>query len=453
MRQSRRLTALCFASLVAYSMSAGASPEDVFGLGPRSPAMGGTGAAHSFGWEATYTNPALLSRVHHNAVALGLAGAAFDLHASGANLPGRVSALPAKGFVVGAEVPVPFGGVLRDRIAAGFAFYTPSGALVRGRILYPEAPDYPLLADRTQSLTVRLGAGADIGCGLRAGASFAALANLSGNVAVANTAGAVSSRVDDQLVATYAPSFGVAWDLPFGEAPDGSASWRIGATWRGSIAARFGVNVDASKLSTLRIPVFNIAGIAQYDPAQIALEVAHERAGWTFAAGVTWKHWGAYPGVFEPTVLCPPGQDCSALTPPAIGFSDTLVPRAGAERVIVLPRGAVVRLRAGFFYEPTPVPSSLAASAAYDLAAQGLVGVPTRFFDASRYVATLGGGVDMGELAPFTVDLWAQLHLLSAATVQTCTGDSAPCTPDIGSGPAQLSGAVVAFGALLGVRF
>jgi long-chain fatty acid transport protein len=445
----RRLVPL----LLAWAASARASPEDIFGLGPRSPAMGGTGTAHSLGWEATYTNPALLSRIHHNAVTLGFAGAAFDLHADGANLPGRVSALPARGFVVGAEVPVPFGGVLRDRVAAGFAFYTPTNALVRGRILYPETPDYPLLADRTQSLTVRLGLGADLGYGLRAGASFAALANLVGNITLVNTAGAVSSRVDDELIATYAPSFGVAWDLPFGQAPDGTACWRVGAAWRGSIGARFGVNVDASKLSTLSLPVFNIAGIAQYDPPEAAFEVAHERAGWTVAAGVTWKHWSAYPGVFEPTVQCSAGQDCSALTPPAIGFSDTLVPRAGAERVIDLARGASVRLRAGFFYEPTPVPGSLPASAAYDLAAQRLVGVPTRFFDSSRYVLSLGGGVDLGDVAPFSVDVWAQLHVLSAATIQSCTGDGAPCTPDVGTGAAQLSGAVVSFGALLGVRF
>jgi long-chain fatty acid transport protein len=434
-------------------VSARASPEDVFGLGPHSPALGGTGTASSFGWEATYTNPALLARVHRNAVTIGLTGGVFDLHADEPSLPGRVSALPSKGFVVGAEVPVPFGGVLRDRVATGFAFYTPSNSLVRGRILYPETPEYPLLADRVQSLTVRLGVGADLGCGLRAGAGFAALANLVGNIAVASTGGAVSSRVDDRLIATYAPSFGLAWDLPFGRGDDGRALWRVGAMWRGSLGARFGVNVDASKLSTLSLPVFNIAGIAQYDPSELAFEVAHERAGWTFAAGVTWKHWGAYPGVFEPTVQCPAGQTCSALTSPAIAFSDTLVPRAGVERSLALAGGAAVHLRAGFFYEPTPVPGSLPASPAYDLASQALVNVPTRFFDASRYVVSFGGGVDMAELAPFTVDLWAQLHVLAATTVHTCTGDNTPCTPDLGSGAARLSGTVVAYGALLGVRF
>jgi long-chain fatty acid transport protein len=439
--------------VLASSSPALASPEDLFGFGPRSPAMGGTGAACAAGSEATYTNPALLSRIHRNAVTLGVSGAVFDLHADGPQLPGKVSAAPAKGFTVGVEVPVPFGGVLRDRVATGFAFYTPSGALVRGKILYPETPQLPLLPDRAQSLAVRLGVGADLGLGLRAGIGMAALANLVGTIAIVSQGGQVTSRVDDQLIATYAPTVGLAWDLPFDRAPDGSPRWRVGATYRGSIGATFGVNVDASKLSTLNLPVFNIAGVAQYDPPEVAFEVAHERGGWTIAAGATWKHWGAYPGVFEPTVLCPPEQDCAALTPPQIAFSDTIVPRVGVERVLPLPRKASVRLRAGAFYEPSPVPSSLAASPAYDLATQGLLNVPTRFFDTSRYAFSLGGGIDLGDAAPFSVDVWGQVHVLASRTQQTCTGDSTPCTPDIGQGPASLSGSVVAFGTMLGIRF
>jgi hypothetical protein len=396
--------------------------------------MGGTGVASATGVDATYTNPALLSLVHENKLTLGFAGASFDLHADGPQLPGRVSTRPAKGYVVGVAVPIPFGGFLRDRIATGFAFYTPTDALVRGSILYPETPEFPLLPDRAQSIAVRIGAGADIGYGIRVGAGVAALANLVGSIDVLSAGGAVGSKVDDQ-------------------GPDGRPRWRVGASYRGSIGATFAVNVDASKLSTLNLPVFNIAGVAQYDPDEFAFEVAHMRDGWTLAAGVTWKHWAAYPGVFEPTILCPSGQDCAALTPPPIAFSNTLVPRLGAEKHWALVHRAAIRARAGFFYEPTPVPGSLVSSQAYDLPSQGLINVPTRFFDTSRYVLSLGGGVDLGDHAPFTVDFWAQYHILANATVQTCTGPNGACTPDIGSGAAKLSGNVLAYGAMVGVRF
>ena len=37
------------------------------------------------------------------------------------------------------------------------------------------------------------------------------------------------------------------------------------------------------------------------------------------------------------------------------------------------------------------------SSQAYDQATQALVDVPTRFFDTTRYVFSLGGGVDLGD--------------------------------------------------------
>jgi long-chain fatty acid transport protein len=446
-----RIPGLCVAVAVAlaWSSTADASPEDLFGWGPRSPAMGGTGAAASHGADATYTNPALLSLVHQNVLTLGLSGAVFDLHADGAGLPGRVSVLPAKGYVVGAEVPIPFGGLLKDRVAVGMAFYTPTDALLRGNILYPETPEFALLADRAQSLAVRIGTGVDIGYGIRVGVGVAALASLVGSIDVINTAGTVGAHVDDQLLTRYSPTVGLAYDLPFDRAPDGSARWRIGATWRGKLDVTFGVNVDASKLSTINLPVFNIAGVAQYDPQELAVEVAHMQGGWTLAAGITWKHWSAYPGVFEPTILCPADQDCNALTPPVVAYSDTIVPRVGAERVLALPRHVALRARGGVFLEPTPVPSTLPSSQAYDQVSQGLVDVPTRFFDTTRYVFSLGGGVDLGDYGPFTVDVWAQYHVLANTTVSTCAGGS--CSPD--PGPAKLSGNVLAYGFFGGVRF
>lgn len=433
------------AAVFALASTAAASPEDIFGFGPRSPGMGETGTATSYGADATYTNPALLSRVRRNAFTIGLQGGVFDLHADGVGLPGRVSVVSMRGIPVAVEVPIPFGGILRDRIAAGMIFYTPTDVLLRGKILFPESAQFPLLADRAQSLAVRFGLGADIGHGIRVGAGFAALAELVGSIDIAALpGGGVGAHVDDQLVATYSPTFGAAWDLPFDRAEDGSPRWRVGAVFRGTLEARFAVEVDASKLSTLKLPVFNIAGLAQYDPAEVGLEVAHERGPWVIAAGVTYKRWSDYPGVLEPTILCG-DMPCAALTPPHISFSDTLVPRVGVERTFALARHAAIRARAGLMYEPTPLPSSLPSSQAYDAGSQMLVDVPTRFFDASRVVFTLGGGVDLGDYAPFTFDAWAQYHALLSSTVDTSTPEAAAS--------ASLSGSVFAFGMLAGVRF
>ena len=438
-----RVSGLCAAVVaIAWPSLAHASPEDIYGWGPRSSAMAGTGAACSSGADAAYTNPALLSRVRHNELTIGFSGETFDLHADGTGLPGRVSVVPAKGYVIGVAVPIPFGGILKDRIAAGLAGYTPTDVLSRVSILYPETPAYPLLPDRSQVLAVRLGMGADIGWGIRVGAGMGILAALQGQISVATVAGTVGSHVDTQLLATYAPTFGAAWDLPFDRNADDTARWRVGATWRGSLTAPFTVTVDATKLSTLALPLFNIAGVPQYDPEQAAFEVAREGDGWTIAAGVTWKRWSNYPGLFEPTIGCPAGQDCNLLSPPQIAFHDIFVPRVGVEKTFALPQHAALRARGGALYEPSPVPSSLPSSLAYD-AKQGLdVAVPTRFFDADRVMFSLGGGVDFGDVLPFTVDFYAQYLRLQPRTLTT---DPAPS--------ASLWGGVLGYGVYVGVRF
>lgn len=430
------------AVVLAWPGAARASPEDIYGWGARSSAMGGTGAAWAQGADAAYLNPALLSRVRDNDLTIGFSGATFDLHADGSGLPGRVSVVPAKGYIVGVAVPIPFGGVLKDRIAAGLAGYTPTDALSRVSILYPERAEYPLIADRSQVLAVRLGLGADVGWGVRVGAGVGVLAELLGDITVASVAGTIGSHVDTQLIATYAPTFGASWDLPWGRAPGGAARWRVGATWRGSLAAPFTVTVDASKLSSLSLPLFNIAGVSQYDPEEAVFEVAREGDGWTLAAGVTWKRWSQYPGIFEPTIVCPAGTTCNLLAPPQIAFSDTLVPRVGAEKTFDLPRRAALHVRGGMLLEPTPVPSALPSSLAYDPASHIDASVPTRFFDTTRYVFSLGGGVDLGDRLPLRVDVYAQYHLLFASTMGTSPAPSA-----------SLSGSVLAYGVFLGVKF
>jgi long-chain fatty acid transport protein len=444
-----------------------ASPEDIVGLGTQSPAMGGTGAAYASGFGATYTNPALLSLIHERRLSLGFQGASYSLSATGPGEPGNVSYDAAKGIVVGVALPIPFGGVLKDRIAIGLGAYTPTDIVVRGKILYPETPQFALFGDRTQSLAIRLGVGADITHGLRIGAGFAALAELVGNVVVATDAsGRVGSNVDAQLVATYAPTFGASYEHDLGE-----GLVRVGATFRGELDARFGVSIDATKLSTLNIPVFNIAGLAQYDPAEGVLEGAYLTKDWTLALGVTYKHWSAYPGLIEPTILCPDGgTDCGALEPVKIDYSDTLVPRIGADRAFELSSLALMHLRAGYLFEPTPMPSTLPASQAWNSAQQTTGYVPTRNFDASRHVFSLGAGFELGKPIaydpapgvtfarhqkserPFTLDLYTQLHALQPRTVTVAHGPNGE-GDDPGFGDAKLTGTMLVVGIVGGVSF
>lgn len=423
--------------------AAEASPEDIFGYGGRTSAMGATGVAHSSGYESAWHDPALASPSQPKQpfkLTLGYSAAVFRLDATGPGLPGRVSAEPAKGFLIGAEVPLPFGGVLRDRLGAAFAFYTPSDVIVRGRVLYPETTQFPLLPDRAQSLMIRGALGANIGWGIRAGIGFAALAEIVGTVVAATDAtGRVGTRVEDQLVATYAPVFGATWDLP----EQWKTNLRLGVAYRGTLDARFAVIVDGTKLSSLQIPLFNISGLAQYDPAQYAFEIARREAKNTLAVQLGYKRWGDFQGFLEPTVVCNEGgAGACGIVPPTIPWKDTFVVRVGAEQGFTIARGATLYARGGGFFEKSPLPDEVPAAEAFSPAAGGVIPVPTSYFDSDRIALTAGTGLALADpLPPIDVDLWGQYHVLLPRTIRSNTQEG------------ESSGWIGAFGMTAGVRF
>lgn len=437
---TKRVGLLLALALGTVATPASASPEDLFGYGGRTSAMGATGAAHATGYEAAFHNPALASSVRAPKLTLGYMGGLLRLEAQGEGLPGPTSSPPIRGTLIGAELPLPLGGALAHRIGIALAFYEPTDVVVRGRVLYPEKTQFPMLDNRAQSVTVRAAVGADIGYGIRLGVGFAALAEVVGTVVAATDAtGRVGTRVEDQLVATYAPELGVSYDLPL-KSP---ALWRVGITYRGTLDARFAIVIDGTKLSSLQIPLFNISGLAQYDPAQAAIELARREKLNVLAAQLVYKHWSAFPGVLEPTVVCTEGgAGACGLTPPKIDWRDTFVVRAGAEQGFGIADGAIFRARAGAFFETTPLPSELPGADAYDHSTMGVVTLPTRYFDSDRLALTLGVGLELSKpLPPIDIDLFAQHHILLPHTVTSAgsTGES--------------SGQIELFGLTAGVRF
>jgi hypothetical protein len=458
MRAARVFPLALGAAAALSSARADASPEDLFGYGGRTSAMGATGVAHAAGYESAWHNPALASTIRENKLSLGYGGAVFALDGVGTGAGGRVSTPAAKQLFVGADVPIPFGGKLRDRIGIALAFSTPSDVIVRGRVLYPERPQFPLLGDRSQSLTIRAGLGVDLGWGVKVGIGFAALAELVGSVVAATDAsGRVGTRVEDQLVATYAPTFGVTFE------PPGDSKVRVGVLYRGTLDARFSIIVDGTKLSTIPIPPFNISGVAQYDPAQLAVEVARvepfpsgaherrssERTSNVLAAQLVFKRWSDFPGVLEPSVVCSEGGvGACGLAPPPVAWRDTVAVRIGAEQGFEIARGVVLRARGGGFVETSALPPEVPGSDAFDVRSKGVVQVPTRYFDSTRVAVTSGLGVSIERpLPPVDLDLYAQYHVLMPRTITSTDAAGAPLSK------AEASGHVTVFGLIGGVKF
>jgi long-subunit fatty acid transport protein len=385
---SRVLRTALASALFLAGARAHASPQDLFGFGARPVSMGGTGAAYADDYSAVHANPAGLSRLRARSLTLGYVGTAFWLELADRHF----AADTGSATMIGVGLPIPFGGVLRDRVAIGLGFFTPTNVIVRGRIIRATTPQFIILPDRVQSVALQLGIGVALPAGFRIGGGVMAMAGLTGTVLVAaDASGRASSRIDDQLVATYAPVVGAQWER---------GDWRFGATYRGALVANFLVSIEARDLG-INLPVFNISGVAQYDPSQVQVEAAWQRRGWTAAAGFTSKLWSAYPGPASATTDNSPA-------PPAPGFSDTFVARLGVEHRWRWDDGTHVALRGGYAYEPTPAPP----------------GTPERaYLDNDRHAFT--AGLSLGATAAgtrYTVDVFSQTQWLPPREATTPTG-------------------------------
>lgn len=392
--------------------------------------MGGTGAAIGSGFDTVHANPALLSLSRRRELNLGFQSAYFALRMSGPSGSQQLPAEPLRGALIGATLPIPFGGILEDRVTLGAGFFTPADVIVRGTMLQPERPQFPILPDRAQSVAVQTALGVDVGHGVRVGAGFTALAGIVGTVQVGTQAsGQVGTLIDDQLVATYAPVVGASYDLGRG--------FRIGATYRGKLEGRLDVVIHVSDLGSITVPPLNIAGIAHYDPAQVQLEVGHVTDTFRAAMGVTYKRWSRFPGAVEPTVICPEDRpDCGAYVPPKVEFRDTFTPRLGLAWRQLARKGVSLHLRGGAFFEQSPLPEQTEAP---------------NLFDNHRLALTLGYGLELDEPLPrLRLDLVAQRHFLLSRDHEKgpSVAQDNPGFPEVTS-----SGAVTMAALVMGVGF
>ncbi len=383
----------CFVALTT-AWTAEASPSDLFGLGSRSQGMAATGASHETGFAATYLNPAMLSRTPQRRLALGAASTLMSLDATWATpdqAPFQSLDDDTEALVFGVTAPLPLPAPVEDRLVLGLGVSTPGSTIARVDIAAPTQPRFPLVSSRAESLSFNLGVGARLSSELTVGVGTMLLASLEGSVALdAGGDGTARSLTDDQLVLTQAPLVGVAYS------PTDELSAAL--VWHSELRSDFDMVVTVNDLGSLVIPDLNVVGLAQVDPAQLVAEASYRTESWTAAFGLAYKRWSNIDGFAGATVRCPAQRpDCDAPSSRSLGLRDIWVPRVALERAVKLP-GATALIRAGYFYEPSPLPA-----ASSDL----------RVFDNPRHALTAGYGLDLGN-APASVALGiaAQYHVL-----------------------------------------
>lgn len=407
---TRALALAALAGLAAASPPpAHASPPDVFGYGPRTQGMGNTGVAFASNYEAAFHNPAGLAAARHGGFTLGLQGGGFKLELDDERWP-----LDGyQGSTLGFHIPLPFGGVLEDTLVIAAAFYTPIATVLRTDIIFPEVPNFVLLA-RTQSVHVMLGLGINLDRlveGLRIGVGATVLANIGGRLLVGlDAANQFTSQTETQLLAGFHPSVGLQYDA--------TDELSFGLVYRSRVQSDIEIAIRAEDLlpDGLELPIITITATPQYDPHTLAFEAAwRPDEHWLFALQAQYRRWSAYEGVVGKTTA-------ASNLPPHPNFRDTVTPRIAMEYTATR-RRTTANLRVGYAFEPTPARPAREAPVRDSegnpiMRGDGFRLRPLRYLDNHRHVLTGGIGIrwETSSGAAIEFDTFGQVHRLQTRT-------------------------------------
>jgi long-chain fatty acid transport protein len=379
--------------VAALGGAARANPIDAFGYGSRAAAMGGAATAASEDSSANYYNPAGLVRGSDLRIDIGYRYAQPLLRINKQDLGVDAS----HGFLIGLVAP---GRIGPFRFAFGASLWLPDQRLTRVRSLPFDQPRFVLFDNRPQRLylaanvAIQIVPGLYIGGGLTFMSRTAGQLFLKGSVAVSDPdASSLVSKIDVDLVAVRYPQAGILWE---------PTPWlSIGASYRHSFVLNLDqqFRIDGNVGNPGLTPVVENGYLAAhsistdlFQPWQLtgggALRLKRDLLV-TF--DLTFARWSEFPipaanltlgldiGVYNDRVMLPPARSY-----PPSRFHDIVIPRAGVEwRAWQRPKLAL-DVRAGYSYEPTPVPEQIGES---------------NFADSDKHTVAVGAGL---ELSRFT---------------------------------------------------
>jgi hypothetical protein len=389
---SPRLRPLLALVCLLASRPAAASGADVFGLGPQSSAQAGAVSASATDFSAGFYNPAGLSFGSSGEVGIGLSG-----FGSGLEIGGRRAALSSPlALLLGARTPLPFGGVLRNRLTFGLAISTMPTSLLHLVSREPDEAFFPLYDNRTQRLLVLPALGLRLTSRLAVGIGINYFAGLAGTVAGAGGASrAIEPRADERLRGSAGVHAGVRWD-PW-------SCLSLAFTYRQRFSVPFSTVADFLVAGERISLTVDSRGL--FSPEQWVFGVAlRPRGGTTIGLDATLARWSRWDGPYVrvSSTLPVAGEINGELPTPS--FSDIWTVHAGAEHRVLETRHVELRLRAGAGYDPSPIPANQP-------------GV-TNLMDGAKVVLALGAGLRLRRVLPrpVTVDAHFGLHLVAERT-------------------------------------
>ncbi len=403
-----------------------ASPVDLFGYGARGQGLAGAIGATAEGAESVYYNPAGLAFGTRPSFAIGYQLGSFDLrYGVGDGEMQTSEALDAPALSLGFAVPIPFGGILEDRLALGFGFVIPQTSILIADIERPADPTFLIVENRAQTVSIQAALSFRINDALCLGIGTIALAELDGAIDVApNAAGRIGAKVTDELIADYALVAGVMLRLLPRELEARRVyGLALGLTYRGESIAEFNLPITADLGESFGIPIpeITVRGVASYDPSEVSLEATLRPIDQlSVALGATWEQWSTFPLPLAYAAV-PEGTPPQPLP----NFEDVFSFKIGLEGDIALGDDFRLLPRFGFSYAPSPVPDQTGFH---------------NHLDSDRMIFALGIGARWGRVR---LDIAAQLHDLAERTsTKVDAPETNPGFPSITSTGHFLFGAI-----------
>jgi hypothetical protein len=385
---------------IAASSAARATPAEIFGAGPRSIALAGSGTSLELGPESALLNPATLAGPSRKELEVGFRVSRFSLEVERAGESQGYPSSLSKGLMLGVLSPLSRGSVLTG---LGLFVETPPDFVVRATIPLDDTPTFPLLVGRAHALDLGAGLGARVGP-VSLGIGVRALAALAGSVSVAEQDGTASSGVGTRLLPAWAPVLGAAVDLP--------DIGRAGLSFRSVLRADFDVDVAAATLGPIGLAPLNIEGVAAYEPLRVDLELSRDFGRLSLMLGARYERWSAFDGWVGRTIECSSARPrCGTPAPPKSDYADVVSPRVGASFRFPL-HSVALTAHAGYALAPTPVPEQRG---------------PKNELDATRHGLAGGYSVELPEaLVPLRLDAALRFDLLAPRTHDRSSSGSGP---------------------------
>lgn len=448
--------------LLSSASSALANTHDTFGVGVAQIGMGNAQTAAVSGGAAAYYNPAGLARKGGIRLDAGIQsfaphfpyfeGIVYDRNQNGQidfdadGNPETTTVATAYPATTGMGINAALG--LTSWMSLGASIYMPTDYLMRIEMGDPYVPYYPMYKSRTQKFSAYMGAGFKVFDGLYigVGGSVGTAATVkgratssvniktaqedeNGNAELTEVVSAINvDNIQIALKSAMSPNVGVMFN--FGWLNENLAGLNIGAVYRGESAVTANVDFQVNATGNVTLgddtiysgpltaePIHTTIENMKsgFNPANAAVGVSYTyKDKLTVDVDAVWTEWSKY----QEDMLAIPTQQilvegAAIITvgglretegDPGLVWHNTVAPKIGLEWTAPMPRGGdmgfTYSVRAGYGFQPTPVPEQTER---------------VNMMDADKHMFSggLGFQIPMPRLTnPLRVDLYGSYHKL-----------------------------------------